>query len=480
VVFKSTLCLLAKSHHALIAEIWMGTTLNFRKDESLDTLARVGNVAQFISFMPTTSGELSQQYSRVADYAPNHLFAGAEEALSALLTASVEGSINLRSYTPNSPRSKEFVYGIRSVKEALSGLLRLTSEGLFVIANETVDIADGGVSGVIQGGIIEFAPDDTPRCVEKPGVASLPHSWGIELLTKVYGFRPEIGEQSQGRLEFSIHPRPRGWKSGHTLCWEWEPQNSLPSNANMDWPNRFSSHIGDKAFGLLMAELAGANVPQTTVFGRRVPPFVFGKPTRSHEVWTRTCPHEPEPGKYTTLKGWTDPFRLMSAEDPENVAIASVICQSAVPAFFSGAAIVTIEGDLLIEGRRGEGDGLMLGVDHPEKLPDPVTKKVEEAYQMLSSELGSVRFEWVYDGDSVWIVQLHRGATQSSQTVLVPGEATKWLTFEAADGLEALRAFLEDLPDDVGVTIEGEIGLTSHLADLVRKADRPARLSAPT
>ena len=458
----------------------MDTTLNFRKDESLDTLARAGNVAQFVSFKPTTAGKLSQQYSRIAEYDPNHEFSGAEEALCALLAASAEGSINLRSYAPDSPRSKEFVYGLKNVKEALEGLARLTSEGLFVIANETVDITDGGVSGVVQGGIIEFAPDDTPRCVEKPGVASLPLAWGIELLTKVYGFRPDIEDQSRGRLEFSIHPQPRGWKSGHTLCWEWEPQNSLPTNANMSWPNRFSSHIGDKAFGLLMAELVGAKVPQTTVFGRRVAPFTFGTPTRSHEVWIRTCPHEPEPGKYTTLKGWTDPFRLMSVEDPDNVAIASVICQSAVPALYSGAAIVTIKGDLLIEGRRGEGDGLMLGIDHPEELPDRVTNKVERVYQMLSSSLGHVRFEWVYDGDDVWIVQLHRGATQSSQTVLVPGEASKWFTFEASDGLEALRSFLKDIPIDAGVTIEGEIGLTSHLADLLRKAERPSRLSVMT
>jgi hypothetical protein len=35
------------------------------------------------------------------------------------------------------------------------------------------------------------------------------------------------------------------------------------------------------------------------------------------------------------------------------------------------------------------------------------------------------------------------------------------------------------LPADTGVTIEGDIGLTSHLADLIRKAKRPARLLSP-
>jgi hypothetical protein len=42
--------------------------------------------------------------------------------------------------------------------------------------------------------------------------------------------------------------------------------------------------------------------------------------------------------------------------------------------------------------------------------------------------------------------------------------------------LEALRGFLDQLPGDVGVRIEGEIGLTSHIADLLRKARRPARI----
>ncbi len=61
--------------------------------------------------------------------------------------------------------------------------------------------------------------------------------------------------------------------------------------------------------------------------------------------------------------------------------------------------------------------------------------------------------------------------------ILVPGEAARWQSFNARDGLEALRAFLTTLPADVGVSIKGDIGLTSHLADLIRKSKRPARLT---
>jgi hypothetical protein len=190
--------------------------MSFRKDRSLDELARVGNVAQFVSFAPSAD----QQFSRVTGFEANHVFATNREAIEALLAASPEGTINVRSFEPQSPRSRDFRYGVPHADEALALVDRLTSEGLFVIANETVDVADGGVSGVIQGGVIEFAPDDTPRCVEKEGAVSLPVVLGLSILHTVYGFQPEVVDAGKGRLEFSIHPKPRGWKRTHTLMWE--------------------------------------------------------------------------------------------------------------------------------------------------------------------------------------------------------------------------------------------------------------------
>jgi hypothetical protein len=452
--------------------------MNVRKDQSLDELARTGNVAQFVSFAPDAAGLLCQQFSRVIGYAPNHDFSSLDAALQMLLRNSVDGTINLRSYAPDNPRSREFVYGLATLEEAILAAKRLAREGLFVIANETVDIQDGGISGVVQGDIIEFAPDDTPRCVEKAGVASLPRAWGLAILKAVYGFRPDIDVPYDTRLEFSIHPRPRGYKQSHTLLWEYDKTSVHQAHASLVWPNHFSRHIGDKVFGLLIADYLGLPIPLTTVIGRRVSPFSFGRPTGSFEVWTRTCPQEPEPGRYTSLKGWTDPFKLLATEDPSQKCIASVLCQAAVPAAYSGAAIVTIERDLLIEGKAGEGDGLMLGKDHPEILPEKILGDVRITYEHLASTLGPVRFEWVHDGEKAWIVQLHCGETETSATVLVPGNAAQWRPFDARNGLEALRQFLTDLPADVGVTVKGEIGLTSHLADMIRKAKRPARLTA--
>jgi hypothetical protein len=134
------------------------------------------------------------------------------------------------------------------------------------------------------------------------------------------------------------------------------------------------------------------------------------------------------------------------------------------------------EGTLAIEGRQGEGTALMLGKVPPEKLPSSVVRDVEASYRHLADELGPVRFEWVHDGSRVWIVQLHRGQTESSATIVVPGNAEQWLNFEVEKGIEALRALLATMPAKSGLQLIGEIGLTSHLADVLRKATRPARI----
>lgn len=451
--------------------------MSLRKDQSLDELARIGNVAQFVSYSPGGKTP-NQQFCRIAGYEPNHRFTTVRDGLYSLVERSPEGTINLRSFTPESPRSRDFHYGLGNVDEAESLLTRMSAEGLFVIANETVDVSDGGVSGVIQGGVAEFAPDDTPRCVEKEGTASMPSDLAKSIIRMVFGFEPETVAADRGRLEFSIHPKPRGWRRSHTLMWEYEGTESAPAQPAMKWPNRFSQHIGDKTFGLLVAHAIGLPVPRTTCFSRRVAPFTFGQDTASREVWTRTCPREQEPGRYTTVKGWADPFKLLAIEDPQGTQIPAILCQAAVPATHSGAAITDATGKLVIEGTAGEGDHFMLGRKMPERIPTSVMADVGALYDLAKASLGPVRFEWVHDGSRAWIVQLHKGATDSAASTIVPGDARRWEVFQVSRGLEALRGFLDELPGDVGVSIEGEIGLTSHFADLLRKARRPARIES--
>lgn len=452
------------------------TKMYLRKDQSLDELAEKGNVAQFVSFEPTTSGP-EQAYCRIAHREPNEKFASLEEAITLLVAASADRSVNVRSYTPENPRSREFIYGLTSVDEIVAHVRRLTAEGLYTIANETIDVNDGGVSGVAQSGVIEFAPDDTPRCVEKPGVASLPLELGLALLKTVYGFEPDLGAPG-GRVEFSIHPTPRGWKRTHTLLWEREEDGGPDAQPSMTWPNRFSRHIGDKAYGLLIGHLMGLPVPETLCISRRVAPFRYGQSTGNAETWIRTSPRQQEPGKFTTHRGWIDPFHIMANEDPEGTSIASILAQQGVEPQFAGASIVDRNGNLVIEGVKGSGDQFMLGAHPPEALPRSVERDVRALQESLAANLGPVRTEWVHDGQQAWLVQLHKGATTSDANVLVPGERENWIGFEVSRGLEDLRVLLLGLDDRSGVRLVGQVGITSHIADLVRKSGVPTRVIA--
>lgn len=447
-----------------------------RKDASLDRLAELINVAQFVSYEPA-GDKPKQAFSRVLGEVPNRDFPSVGEAAETLLARSAERSVNVRSFTPESPLSREFIYGLKTTDDVVSAVGRLTAEGLNTIINETVDIHDGGVSGVILGNLIEFAPDDTPRAVEKPGTASLPLGWGSRLLATVYGFEPDLAVPENTRLEFSIHPKPRGWRHTHTLGWEIAEHEGLGLPPPIQWPNRFSRMIGDKVFGLLVAHHIGLPVPRTTVINRRVAPFVFGQPTGSAEIWLRTAPIEQMPGKFTTTRGWSDPFHIMASEDPEREAIASVIGQASVIPLHSGASIVLQTGEIATEGVAGPGDAFMLGTAKAERLPPNVLEDVHRLHAAAAAELGPVRLEWVHDGERAWVVQMHRGATVSAAGVLVPGTARHWTRFDVAQGLEMLRKLLATLEPGEGVELVGEVGLTSHIADVIRKANMPARMS---
>ena len=445
------------------------------KDAILDRLADRANVAQFVSFAP----DRSQRYSRIFGYEPNHDFASLKEAIEALLKESVEQSVNVRSYDPASPKKRPFFYGITNVKEVANHVRNLAGEGLHTIINETIDIHDGGVSGVALGDLIEFAPDDTPRAVEQAGTAALPRQFGLKFLRTVYGFTPELDYDLTTRVEFSVHPLRRGVRRTHTIIWELEDNQHAPIAPEIRWPNRFSQFLGDKAYGLLMADLLGMPVPEATCVSRRVSPFRFGKPTGTGETWIRTAPTVQMPGKFTTLRGWTDPFGLMAKEDPTGEFIGSILAQSGVDAVFSGALVSTEQHELTIEGTQGYGDEFMIGRKLRTSIPDAVTDAVKSLYQKAAEKLGPVRLEWVYDGEQVWVVQFHKGASSSSGRTIFPGDAQAYRRFEVEQGLESLRELLDEVKDTgEGVVLIGNVGITSHLGDILRKAQIPSFIEA--
>jgi hypothetical protein len=441
------------------------------KDAILDRLAQHANVAQFVSFGP----DLTQRHAWVHGCEPNRRFGSLEDAVGALLATSPEASVNVRSFEPHDPKSREFIYGLRATHDVVSNVRRLGSQGLFTIVNETVDVNDGGVSGVAHGNVLEFAPGDTPRAVEKAGTAALPRAHAYRAFETIYGFRPALPDAPDVRVEFSIHPLRRGYRHDHTIVWELEDLAGGPSNAYVSWPNLFSRMLGDKAYGLLVAWLAGLRVPATTVIPRRLAPFSFGDPTGIAEPWLRTAPTEQMPGKFTTTRGWTDPYRLMRSEDPDDKAIASVLSQRGVDARWSGALLSQPDGGVVVEGTAGFGDAFMVGEKLPDALPENIHADVLRVYERASSALGPVRFEWVHDGREVWIVQLHKGASVTQGRVIVPGEAPTWRRFEVTRGIGALRELLATINGE-GIVLVGTVGITSHFGDLLRRAKVPSRL----
>lgn len=454
------------------------------KDEVLDSLAHTANVAQFASFAP----ELEPRYSRIRGFEPNHTFDSPRAAVEAILERSPESRVNVRSYHPQKPEGNPFRYGLDNVEDVLASLRELgPGKGLFTIVNETIDESDGGVSGVSYRNVLEFAPDTTPRCVDDPEIDTLALSFelGMVLLRSVYGFEPDLRGREGARVEFSIHPRPRGWQDEHTIVWQFEQRPNSDLDVQPRWPNDFSRMLGDKAFGLLLARAAGLDVPRSLVVSKRLFPFDFGRPTGTGRVWTRTCPAEKEPGFYPTVRGWVDPHAVLadpwilapeercSADD--RAPVNSVVVQEAVDAVFSGRAKRVAEG-LVIAGVSGEGDDFMVGGAREAELPSGVRDAVRAVHARASDAVGEVELEWVYDGSIVWVVQMNAARPIARFASPEAEVSYERFVYESKDQIEEFRRLAKRLAGSGrGVLVVGEASPLSHLGEIADKYGVPAR-----
>jgi hypothetical protein len=171
----------------------------------------------------------------------------------------------------------------------------------------------------------------------------------------------------------------------------------------------------------------------------------------------------------------------LTSEDPEGVLISSVLAQEGIDAAFSGSLIVQADGEIKIEGTRGYGDKFMLGLAELVVLPDEVTSAVVTVYEQAKEKLGPVRMEWVFDTQGEpWIVQIHRGITTSQGLIVHKGEASFYHRFEVSRGIDELRALIATVQNTrEGIVLVGQVGVTSHLGDLLRKAQIPSRIEEP-
>jgi hypothetical protein len=446
------------------------------KDDRLWAMSEFHNVAQFVSFSPGDEPKI--RYSRVRD----REFAASDD-IANVITVVVPlwgSSVNVRSFLPGQEQGNPFYYGLVDRDAVEQTVRELASAGYYTIINETVNVADGGVSGVVHGNVVEFSPADTPRAVEKPGVVSIRRDWGLKLLEKVYGFPVDFPHGPLTRTEFSVHPKRVGFKRTHILVWETNDRFNPPTGAPIvTWPNNFSRFIGDKAFGLLLADVAGLQVPRSNVISRTIAPFIIGRTTGSAEYWLRTCPTEKRPGKFSTSFEWQDPFLLLAREDPEGDQLASVLVQEGVTPTHSGATAFD-QGEHIVQGVAGRGDKFMLGQAAPMELPDSVLHDVNNTVSEASDLLGiPVHIEWVHDGRRTWIVQINPERAAASHNVLMPGSPVRgWLSFDPNDGLDELANVVDQARrDGKGINVARPVGQTSHVGDIIRAAGVPARFA---
>ena len=447
------------------------------KDDKLSFIYNAGNnIARFISVSPENKIRhvwIDEDYTSSTDL---------KENIINLINLSSSKSVNIRSFSEESVKGNRFIYGkkLEDIDEIMQIINENCNEGKYSIINETIDVTDGGVSGVIMGNIIEFSPNDTPRCVEKEGVCRLPLNVGLAILKTVYGFMPRHTFRPNHRIEFSIHPQMEGIMNWHTIIWEYEEIEETSFDVKISYPNNFSKFIGDKVFGLLLADFYKFKVPYTTVICRNVAPFSFGRQTGLHEKWIRTSPIVKESGKYFTGDRWQDPFELMLREEQKgdkDINIASILSQNAVIPVYSGGAIITSKG-ITIEGVSGKGDEFMLGTDASEKLPIVLKKQVEfelSGLIELNNILGDVSVEWVYDGAGVWIVQMNQLKHISRGNIIVKGEPVKYLDFDVKNGLSELRKLINEIEGkNIGIRLLGNVGITSHFGDVLRQFNIPS------
>lgn len=451
------------------------------KDQILDAMAEKGaNVAQFASFGP----DGMKRFARIRGISPSKNFTGVESAAEKILRTGVQ-FVNIRSFLPEKPDGNPFFMGrngFETPQKIDAKARELMAQRFYVIINEEIDVNDGGFSGVLLGNVAEFATRDTPRCVEKPGCALLPRLIMLDFARTVYCCRINIPYDRSYRVEFSVHPGPVGYARQHQIIWQIEKTergHEIPE-PKPHWPNRVSEDISDKAYGLLMAHLYGFLVPRTKVVSRVIPPFEFGEETRSPETcWRRTCPKIQQPGLFTTKHGQIDPFALMQEEDPDGTQIAAIIFQDDIEAVYSGAAITNATEGVIIEGKKGHGDDFMVGTGTPDTdLPDHVKDAVTNIWEKACAIFGPVRFEWCYDKTgTLWIVQLHIGKSLSLGNVIYPGDPEHFEIFETNLGLEALRTFIEKAKrENFGIILKGNIAITSHFGDVLRRNRIPSRL----
>lgn len=461
------------------------------KGDRLITLSQHYNVSKFI----IVDKELKvtyQGFNLDQDYRSNLHLAVAE-----LLKASNLCKVNIRSFKNDSDKGSRFVMGLDMTGSIIKVLEENAAEGLTSIVNEWIDPSDTGVSGVILGGsIISFSPDNTSRCVESGGCCTLPADVGCNLLKKVYDvdltYLKAISKSS--RIEFSVHPNKVGTHEERTVIWDIEdidPSLSLPE-PRIYYPNNFSKLIGNKIFGLCIADIMFSgqlNIPIGEVHNRRlVGTFTVGKLPKDLKKYKRikfrlrTAPAIKEPGKFPDLGDLGELLNIFKFNKEEFRNISSGLRQIEIPARYAGSALISEKG-ILLEGVSCSGEDFMLGRVAPVELPRNIKLLLERKFNIILRSIqlfsGNIKIEWVIDPEgNVWVVQfdLEKANDLPCKDIIYKGKASNVIDFECSRGLEELREIVNNIEEGEGIRLLGNVGVLSHFGDILREKKIPSSI----
>jgi len=94
---------------------------------------------------------------------------------------------------------------------------------------------------------------------------------------------------------------------------------------------------------------------------------------------------------------------------------------------------------------------------------------------------GTLKLEWAYDEEIVWILQMQQIEHAVREAVVVPGEVASFRRFDVADGIEQFREFVANAKAaGDGIILVGSVGVTSHFGDILRRSGVPSRIEPPS
>ena len=426
------------------------------------------NVARFFSLHPLGLLRYSAGMGPMLDL---------RSSLTELKETASDGCFGIRSFLDGKPSGNPLFLHLNDEDKGVEIIESLQAKGYYTIVSESLDEKVTPLfSGVILGDRMELGFGTTPRCVDDPNIrtAVLPLKLGKSIINTVFGAELPLFKP-RDRVEFTVTGTPVGALEQRHIVWEVSEEEATMTNTEIGiWPNHVSEAIGDKCYGLLVANAMGFNVPFTTAFVPNMQPFSFGRPKDTGTVYTRTCPATKSPGHYPSQRGYHNP--LYALKHPESLdenfvqsqhvpPLASMIVQQEVVAAYAGVCIFNTDQPMRVEGTKGYGDNFMLGDSHDD-MPAEVTTKVEAIGLSLLQNIGNGEIEWVMHQDgTLFVVQL----CKHKNVVLPTPEDFVEFAYKGHSDLERFREFCHNHDNSKGIVVTGGASELSHVGQIAKQ-----------